>query len=616
MSTPFSRLGATFGRVFTSIHTYFALGVVFAVYLWSVVVIATFRSKENDPNAIVLRLGHWQLEASVREGLNEMARQYAETHPNVSIVQDAIPEATYGQWVSTQLMGGTAPDILQVNGMLPPNIWLSYFNRYFLTLTRYVNMPNPHNKGTELAAMPLRRTFKDGMKTAYVTEMQEYMSIPLSQFGVRIFYNKDLLKKITGSDVAPLDYRKFLAVCQEIQDTTNPVSGQAYIPIAGSMYHFAHWDAMMFAPMSYGAFRRADYNRDAFLGNDETFVAFKTGMLDFTYPPYACWLKMLREVTDYFQVGYTGLGRDEAVFLFAQQRAVFMTTGTWDARSLQQQAEGQFEVGIMDFPLPSRDDPVYGDVAEGRIYESPAAGFQFSITRSSKHPEVALDFLLFLASQKGNEKFNGIIGWIPAITGTEVDELLANFEPHLEGIYPNANFNLGGNTAVTWMQKYSLYQVNQISLEDFGTEFTEYYLKYGLDDFMEQQKDWRRGMQRNEQYLAGIRGRAILADNAAETAATEEERATAGTDAVSAWVRYRAITSSRQIWGELNHARQMDLITRDAPPGGFIGPYEYSPRVLESIRARIRDEKKTDALPSRTLSGKQETQENRKDDDQ
>ena len=37
-----------------------------------------------------------------------------------------------------------------------------------------------------------------------------------------------------------------------------------------------------------------------------------------------------------------------------------MTTGTWDARSLQEQAKGQFEVGIMDFPIPAADDPVYG----------------------------------------------------------------------------------------------------------------------------------------------------------------------------------------------------------------------------------------------------------------
>ena len=579
-----------FRSVFAFVRTYFALLVVFAVFLWSAWVIATYRAQQTPPGSVVIRLGHWQLEASVREGIDEMAREYQKTHPGVVIVQDAIPEGTYGQWVSTQLMGGTAPDIMQVGAMLPANIWLSYYNRYFFPLSRYVNAPNPHNAGTDIADLPLRQTYKDGMKTAYVTEMQEYMSVPLSLFGVRIFYNKDLLKQLTGRDVAPRDYREFLAVCEQIRAATNAVTGQPYIPIAGSAYHFGHWDGMMFSPVTYGAFRRADFNRDGFVGNDETFVAFKTGLLDFTYPAYACWLKMLREVTDFFQTGYTGLGRDEAVFLFAQQRAVFMTTGTWDARSLQEQAKGQFEVGIMDFPIPSRDDPVYGEVVEGRIYESPGGGFQFGVSRNSKNVDVAVDFLMFLASQKGNEKLNGIIGWIPAIVGTELDPLLQAFEPHLEGIYGNANFTLGGNTAVTWAQRYSLYQVNQISFEDFAKTYTEFYLKNGLEDFLEQQRDWRRGMQRNEQYLAGIRGRAILADQAAAGAADADAQSAAGLDAESAWVRYRAITASRQIWGELNHARQMDLVKRDKLPEGFVGPYEYSTNVLAKIRARLRDE--------------------------
>jgi raffinose/stachyose/melibiose transport system substrate-binding protein len=586
-----------FKSLFVFVRTYFALLVVVAVFIWSAYVIATYRAQQTPADAIVIRLGHWQLEASVREGIDEMAREYRKTHPNVVVVQDAIPEGTYGQWVSTQLMGGTAPDIMQAGGMLPGNIWLSYFNRYFTPISRYVNAPNPHNAGTELADVPFRRTHKDGMKTAYIAEMQEYMTVPLSLFGVRIFYNKDLLKKLVGRDVAPRDYRDFLAVCEEIRHITNSVSGQPYIPIAGSAYHFGQWDGMMFSPLTYGVFRRADFNRDGFVGNDETYVAFKTGLLDFYYPPYALWLKMLREVTDYFQAGYTGLGRDEAVFLFAQQRAVFMTTGTWDARSLQEQAKGQFEVGIMDFPIPSRDDPVYGQVVEGRIYESPGGGFQFGVSRNSKHPEVAIDFLLFLASQKGNEKLNAIIGWIPAIVGTQLDPLLAAFEPHLEGIYGNSNFTLGGNTAVTWAQIYSLYQVNQLSFDDFAKQYTEFYLKNGLADFMEQQRDWRRGIQRNEQYLAGIRGRAILAANAAAAAPNPEQQSAAAVDAESAWVRYRAITSARQIWGELNHARQLDLVTKDKLPDGYVGPYEYSSNVLAQIRQRIRAEKTTEARP-------------------
>ena len=583
-------------KLFAFVRTYFALLVVAGVFVWSAVVIAAYRAEQTPPGTIVIRIGHWQLEGGVRTGLDKMAARYAEiyeaSHPGakVKVIQDAIPESTYGQWVSTQLMGGTAPDILQVGGQLPGNIWLSYYNRYFLPLSSYVSQPNPWNAGTALADTPLRQTYKDGMKTAYVAEMQEYMSIPLTLFGTRIFYNKTLLKELTGLDEAPLDYREFLAVCDKIAKSSNAETGQPYIAIAGSAYHFGQWDPMMFSPVTYGCLRKADFNRDGFVGNDEMYIAFKTGLLDFTYPSLDAWLTMIREVTDYFQTGYTGLGRDEAVFLFAQQRAVFMTTGTWDAGSLVEQAKGQFEIGIMDFPLPASDDPVYGGVVEGRIYESPGVGFQFGITRSSKNPDVARDFLLFLASQKGNEELNAEIGWIPSIKGTHIIPLLQAFEPHLEGVYGNINFALGGNTTVTWGQQFDLYKVNQATKKEFAEKFTKYYLENGLKDFLEQQRDWRRGIQRNEQYLAGIRGRAILADQRAASATDPAEKAEAAREAESAWVRYRAITASRQIWGELNHARQLRLVNQDALPDDFVGPYEYSPKVLAAVRDRLSKE--------------------------
>jgi ABC-type glycerol-3-phosphate transport system substrate-binding protein len=144
-------------------------------------------------------------------------------------------------------------------------------------------------------------------------------------------------------------------------------------------------------------------------------VATRAGLLDLQFPALSGpKFKMLRELTDQFQTGFSGLTRDEAVFQFIQQDAVFMATGTWDARSLQEQADGQFTVGVMDFPLPSADDPDYGPFVEGPLFEQPYVGFAFAITHSSKNFEQALDFLRFMASKEQNEKLNRIIGWIPA----------------------------------------------------------------------------------------------------------------------------------------------------------------------------------------------------------
>jgi raffinose/stachyose/melibiose transport system substrate-binding protein len=560
-------------KVYRFIRTYYAAIVVAAVFVWSATMIVVYRVTEAPPGSITLRIGHWQLEASVRDALNQMAREYRKNHPNVYIIQDAIPESVYGQWASTQLMGGTAPDMVEVgHGSVPQNIWLSYYNRYFLPLSHDVNKPNPYNKGTDMENTPLRKTYKDGMRTSYIDELQEYMSIPLSQFGVRIFYNKTLLKKLTGRETAPTEYRAFLDVCRKIASQTNAF-GKAYVPIAGSGYHFGMWDGMMFDPVTYGAVHKADFNRDGFVGNDELFVAVRTGLLNFHFPPFEAKFKMLREVTDYFQTGYTGLTRDEAVFLFAQQKAVFMTTGTWDARSLQKQAEGQFEVGVMDFPLPRMDDPYYGPIIEGPVYERPGGGFPFAITRTCKHPDIALDFLLFLASQKHNEELNRIIGWIPCILGTQMDPVLKAFEPHLRGVYGAMNIGLGGETMVKWSQLYPSYQVRQISYDEMMAAFEPFYKEQGLKDFLEQQRDWRRGMQRNEQFLAGIRAKALSAS---------------GDEAVSAWVKYRALTKDRQVWAELDHSRQVKLIEK-GPSTGAVGPYEYSPAVLEKIMARLEE---------------------------
>ena len=538
---------------------------------WAVLSVALRQHDELPDDAIVLRIGHWQLEAGVRDAFIELAAEYRKLHPNVYVIQDAIPESIYGQWVSTQLMGGTAPDIVECGQHLPKHIWLSYYNRYFVPLSDHANQSNPYNAGTDLATTPLRLTVKDGMRASYVEEMQEYMTFPLAQFGVRVFYNKGLLKQLTGRETPPKEYREFLAVCEQIKSQTNP-QGLAYTPVAGSRYHLPMWESMMMDPLTYPAVRIADFNRDGYVGKDELFVAFKTDRVSLDYKPFAARYKMLREITDHFQTGFTGLTRDEAVFLFAQQKAVFMSTGTWDARSLQEQAKGSFEVGVMDFPLPTRDDEYYGDVIEGPLYEKPEASFPFGITRASKHPEVALDFLLFLASREYNERLNEIIGWIPSISGTKMDPMLEAFEPHLRGVYGTLDLNLGGETWIKYWQLYSLYQINQLSFEELVEQFEPFYKEQGEKDYMEQQKDWRRGMHVNEQLIASIRGVGFMSEG-------EEQQ--------SVMVKYRALTTSRQLWPEIDRSRQLRLL-EDGPAQGAVGPYEYSEDVLKRVKDRLK----------------------------
>jgi raffinose/stachyose/melibiose transport system substrate-binding protein len=547
-----------------------ALLLVACAFAASILAIMTRRAQEHPSGAVVLRISHWQLEPGVRDAFDQLAADYRrEVNPRFHLMQEIIPETTYGQWVSTQLMGRTAPDIIEKGKGLTDAIWMSFANKYFLPLSRDVAQPNSHNKGTDLEAVPMRQTYIDGMRAGYEDQMQEYMNVPLSQFVIRVFYNRDLLRKLTGLNEAPTNYREFLAICAKIAAQRDE-RGQNYTPIASSSWHLSiTWEPTMLDAPTYPAMRQMDFGRDGFSSNEENYVAFRAGLVHLTDQPFLARFKMLKDINRFFPAGYIGLGRDEAVFLFAQQRAVFMSTGTWDARSLQEQARGQFDVGVMDFPVPGADDPEYGPVIEGPLVDRPMVAISMSVNRRSRHPEVAIDFLKYVASKRGNQKFNDLAGWIPVIKGASRHESLAGFDPHVRGVYGAMNLNIGGESNVKFQQLYGLFQVNQLSFDAMAKQFESFYRDRGYHDFEEFMRDQTRGLVANESFLAGIRAKAMQ---------------TSGDESQSNWVRYRTLIFSRQIGPEITRAREMRLIERGLE--GRNGPYEYSKLARQNIRRR------------------------------
>ena len=543
--------------------------VIVAVFCWAAVSIAFRRTEETPTDAITIRIAHWQLEAGVRDGLAEAAAEYSKVHPNMRIIQEAIPESTYGQWLSTQLMGGTAPDIVEA-GMLEGHLMTAFFIRYFVPLSRYVSRPNPYNAGTELEKVPLIRTFKDGMRRSFIDETQEYMTIPLALTGIRLFYNKPLLKRLTGLDEAPTDYREFLKACDLIRAQKQP-NGQPYIAIAGSRFHFMRWDESLIKPITYLAAREIDFNRDGRFSKEEMLLGFASGKIDFSNPAYHASFQMVRDITGQFPSGWSGLTRDEALFNFAQQKAVFLATGTYEAEGIREQAAGKFELGLMDFPLPSKSDPDYGSVVQGPRYENPEGSMPMAVTRTSKHPEVAIDFLLFLVSRKENERFNERLKWIPIVVGAQMDPYIKPFEPTLEGVFMAFDPTIGGESFIRWSQLFSLYQINQISYEDMAAQFASFYTTQGLEDFREFLRNRRRVQIQDEQLAVGLRSSALLKK---------------GKDAEADWTKYRNVVVSRQVSADQTLLNAGRVFT---DPEGLKKEtfYRYSKQALDNVRRSL-----------------------------
>lgn len=548
---------------------------VLAAFAWSCVVILTRRSDEAPADTTVIRMAHWQLEAGVREALEQLGNEYAALPSTkarfgkVKITQDAIPEGTYGQWVTCQMVGGIAPDLIEMGMGLPVSLWLKFKQRYFYPLTDLAHLPNPYNHGTDLARTPLRQTLSNDMRNGYVDEMQEYMQLPLSCFTMRLFYNKTLLRQLTGRDTPPANYREFLKVCQQIAATRDH-KGEPRFPVAASKYHMWIWNSMIFDPMTYGVLAQADFNRDGGVGSDELYAALRTGRLSFEDPSVRAKFQLLREIMTYAQPGYTGQTRDDALFLFAQQKAVFIGTGTWDSMSLVRQAGSRFEVGIMRFPLPAGDDPEYGPLMVGSMRDFMDVGFAFGVTRFSRNPECAKDFLLFLASRNINARLNAIIGWIPTTKGAPVPTELREFVPNEDGMFTCLPIDgLGSRTITEYQQQFALFQTDaRYTYRQFCDRFGTFYRTVGMQDYMDQQRDWAQRALNRERDLAVLRTAALGASS--ETAPR-------------AWHKYRA-SNIWQALAPLERDRQTQMVV--AGPQRPVGPYEFLPEVAAEIKRR------------------------------
>ncbi|MBI4977013.1 MAG: extracellular solute-binding protein [Spirochaetes bacterium] len=586
------------------------------------------RLPHDAKNRIVtVRVAHWSLEPGARDGLNYMAKEYRKLHPNIRIVQEAIPESTYGQWFTTQMVGGTPADLMR-DGMVAYNLLISYYVRYFTPLTEYVMNPNPYNRINEFSNTSLRDTMKDGLRSCYIPELQEYMAIGLTLHITRMFYNKTLLRQATGSTEPPKDFAQFMAVCEKIKqykyfdtktkglitghsnaiaslaaarngyaakgDTVRAADAAAKIeehtraidatvqklnnlvPIANSKYHMNMVEGNLFNVVTSKARNEIDYDHDCIVNVVEQYAGMKSGAITMDYAPYRAKFEIVSNYCRQSVPGFSGLNRDDAAMYFVQQRSVFMPTGTWDAGMLERQAaDNGFEVGVMDFPYPSKDSPELFKHFEGPAYEDPTSSFRFACASPENAPErrtAAIDFLLFMAAKDNNIKLNDMIGWNPNIVGgVPAVGILKGFSPHVDGVVPGMNFQIGGESIIKWQQMYALFWVGQISYDKLRDEFTPFYLSRGYQDYLTVSKNWRRSLAMDEKLSSILRVKSFVTTDASKKAEYLEK------------YRYALL---RPLNREMTVAYEQRLMRSASQDVKMPPAYQYSAEALRRIQGK------------------------------
>ncbi len=442
------------------------LALLLACFGFSLVGIMTREREESQEGAVTLRFAHWQLEGKLRDAFDTLAREYEALHPGVRVKQIAIPERVYPQWMRTQLVGEMAPDILQL-GMMGNNED-EMLARFFTPLTAVVDEPNPYNEGTSIEGMPWRETFVDGLSGGYNyrPNLLDYYGVALSLHTVRVYYNVDLWKELFGDAPVPANYGEFIARCDDVSAYAKR-RGVSLIPIASSKNNGPMLIDRIASSQTQRLVRKIVRQNALKNGAIDIGLGYLRGDWDLDTPEIGDLFAIEREVAMRMQPGYMQVSREDAAFHFLQGRAMFITTGSWDAPSFRLQAT--FNIDVFNVPVPGRDAPRFGRNVLGPASELGVnTGLTFGVTRLSTQREAALDFLRYLTSSRVNARFSELSDWMPAVADVAVPRSLQSFAPLSDGYINGFSLRaLGGETKRTIDKNYHLLSGPYGSIEAF-----------------------------------------------------------------------------------------------------------------------------------------------------
>ncbi len=557
---------------------YIGFGILIICYFGALWNVYKIKKDEIIDNKKVIRISHWQLELGYRDAMQTIIDRFEQKYPNVKVIQIPISEKTYGQWVTTQLIGRTAPDIIEmgkfnVKEALP---------RYFIPLTDILRKPNPFNADNpELKNVSWMDTFNDGLQSSYIPELIDYYKVGFNTFTIRIFYNKELFRRILKTDQPPRNLRELFDYCERIKAyeqqwnrrvadynrNNNPQKDKIVItPIASAKYQTNIFKMRYTAMLTSDRYMELDSNCNGIWDDAELFAGLLKNKLIVNDEKYRMALQLQRKLAEYFPRGFMSLGRMDSGFAFIQGRATMITSGSWDASSYIKQAKDQpfgdiiltineqpvtnsaqavkllkagittgkavkltieregskqtfklkpqygdniftsygltikdfknrdgkpvpviiivdsaspaasaglkprkcFDIGVFDFPMPSKTNPVYGKYVVGKVVELASTGGAYGVCKFSKNKGIALKFLQFCTTPENNEEFNRICQWMPVIRGAKIPEALLPFKPHAEGYSGKLGFIHNTRMGTLEEQTFWPFISGAISYEQFS----------------------------------------------------------------------------------------------------------------------------------------------------
>lgn len=356
-----------------------------------------------------------------------IAEEYCKQRENVEIKLDQKEGSTYNTWLSKQLTVGTpTADIVINNGAA------SFFNKgKFVDFSQYLNRPNPYAENAVWKTLMEKVAYPES-----TTEGQIY-SLNTEQVVTAWFYNQEIFEELgveqaVGKSVSEWNWDDLIAACEILQR-----GGVIPLAIGGDYASFWSWQfGWLYRVYTDQYFRDmeelvvaqpGDYlydeelqtswffdKEDKFNDTEDGYIVNKIrlaklvedGEIGPAHPKFQDMIKNLsRLVPAFVPPNFTSLKPDDAVKYFLRgEAAIYIDLMSFYAgieRTFEDTGVEKFEVGVFQYPpMVSHTQGV--DVGVDYTRDTGGASGNYGVIyKNKKQSDLAMDFLMFLISPRG-----------------------------------------------------------------------------------------------------------------------------------------------------------------------------------------------------------------------
>ena len=357
--------------------------------------------------------------------MDTVVNAWMDMHPGVTLELINAPTGDYHDWIVTQLIGGTGPDIFWR--------WLGSLNVHsdkgqVVILNDYLDMKNKYTPDDS-------RAWRDHFKSPYQTSFSpkgNWGGVPLDLVSTGLYINVDMLKE-AGIDFgewidpelgSPRTWASFMEGLKQVQDAgymaCHPgpgVTDQWWIN--GVLTDQLMWDwrntmdTLNYDELKPMEFQVGNINQEEvnqrFWCEDWNPFAEETTREEF---------RIIKEWSDYFPEGWntdTVVPKD----LFLQGELCMMWDGTWQVGSIMQDDRREFEFASFWLPpvtketTPVVQDPPLLPIGIGG-YGSLTYGINHKAEKEG-NVDILVDFLMYLTTAENIELIvNEVPSFIPS----------------------------------------------------------------------------------------------------------------------------------------------------------------------------------------------------------